>query len=194
AVERRLRADVPVVSYLSGGVDSSVVVALASRLRRCAGKPAIPTFTIAVQDAPRLNERTEAELVADHVGSEKVVVDCGRQEVLRTYPALIRDAEGPVIDTSCAALLMLARAVHERGYKVALTGEGADEWLAGYPWYKVQWLLGWLDVVPGVPLSLAARRAYLRLTGAPPVAVETARRVEQIIGGPSAWLNIYGLF
>src|SRR5205807_3200055 len=126
AVERRLRADVPVVSYLSGGVDSSVVVALASDQRRREGKPAIPTFTISVQDAPRLNERTEAALVADHVGAEKIVVDCGRQQVLNTYPALIRAAEGPVIDTSCAALLMLAKAVHEHGYKVALTGEGAD--------------------------------------------------------------------
>ena len=42
-----------------------------------------------------------------------------------------------MIDTSCAALLLLAKEVHARGYKVALTGEGADEWLAGYPWFKV---------------------------------------------------------
>src|ERR1043166_13538 len=84
AVERRLRADVPVVSYLSGGVDSSVGVALASQQRRGEGKSAIPTFTISVQDAPKLNERNEAELVADHVGSEKIIVDCGRLEVLRT--------------------------------------------------------------------------------------------------------------
>jgi asparagine synthase (glutamine-hydrolysing) len=194
AVERRLRADVPVVSYLSGGVDSSVVVALASRLRVSAGKTAIPTFTISVQDAPRLNERSEAALVADHVGSEKFVVDCGRHEILQNYPVLIHAAEGPVIDTSCAALLMLARAVHERGYKVALTGEGADEWLAGYPWYKVQRLMGWLDGVPGLPLSGLARRAYLRLTGAPSIAWDAVRRIEKLIGGPSAWLNIYGLF
>jgi asparagine synthase (glutamine-hydrolysing) len=194
AVERRLRADVPVVSYLSGGVDSSVVVALASDQRRRQGKPAIPTFTISVQDAARLNERSEAELVAQRVGSEQVVVDCGRQEVLDTYPALIRAAEGPVIDTSCAALLMLARTVHQHGYKVAMTGEGADEWLAGYPWYKVQWLLGWLDVVPRLRLSPLAAKAYLRLTGAPAAPLANLRRVEQIIGGPSAWLNIYGLF
>ena len=59
------------------------------------------------------------------------MVDCGRAEVLQTYPELIRAAEAPVIDTACAALLMLAREVHRHGYKVALTGEGADEWLAG---------------------------------------------------------------
>lgn len=193
AVERRLRADVPVVSYLSGGVDSSVVVALACAQRRSEGKGAIPTFTIAIQD-PELNEKSEAAEVARHIGAEAIVVDCGREEVLNTYPELIRAAEAPVIDTACAALLMLARKVHQHGYKVALTGEGADEWLAGYPWYKIHRLLGMLDVVPGLPLSGLARRAYLRLTGAPPVSWDALKRVHAAIGGPNAWLNIYGLF
>lgn len=188
AVERRLRADVPVVSYLSGGVDSSVVVALAAKVR---GQP-IPAFTISIQD-PHLNEAREARLVARHVGSESVMVRCGRPDVLETYPQLIQAAEGPVIDTSCAALLMLAREVHHRGYKVALTGEGADEWLAGYPWYKVHKLLGCLDVIPGLRLSQLARRAYLRLTGAPRFPWSFVRRVQEATGGHNAWLDIYGL-
>ncbi len=54
------------------------------------------------------------------------------------YPELVLAAEGPVMDTSCAALMRLAGAVHGQGYKVALTGEGADEALAGYVWYKTQ--------------------------------------------------------
>jgi asparagine synthase (glutamine-hydrolysing) len=194
AVERRLRADVPVVSYLSGGVDSSVVVALACAQRRSEGKGPIPTFTISVQDDPALNEEREAAEVARHVGCEAIVVDCGRQEVLDTYPELIRAAEGPVIDTSCAALLMLARKVHQCGHKVALTGEGADEWLAGYPWYKIHRLLGMLDFMPGLPLSGVARRCYLRLTGAPKVSWDAARKAQEAIGGDNAWLNIYGLF
>jgi asparagine synthase (glutamine-hydrolysing) len=123
-----------------------------------------------------------------------VVVDFGRQEMLSTYPELIRAAEGPVIDTSCAALLMLARAVHRDGYKVALTGEGADEWLAGYSWYKIHRLLNCLDVIPGLQLSQYARRAYLRLTGAPKFPWDMVRKVEASIGGPNAWLNLYGLF
>ena len=194
AVERRLRADVPVVSYLSGGVDSSVVVALACAQRRSEGKRPIPTFTISVQDVSAFNERSEAHLVAKHIGCEEIVVDCGRQEVLDSYPELIRAAEGPVIDTSCAGLLMLARKVHEHGYKVALTGEGADEWLAGYPWYKIQRALGVLDLIPGLPMSGVARRAYLRLTGAPKVSWGAAQKVQDAIGGDNAWLNVYGLF
>jgi asparagine synthase (glutamine-hydrolysing) len=194
AVERRLRADVPVVSYLSGGVDSSLVVALACAQRRSEGKRPIPTFTISVQDDPTLNEKSEAHIVARHVGCEETIVDCGRDEVLKTYPELIRAAEGPVIDTACAALLMLARKVHQSGYKVALTGEGADEWLAGYPWYKAHRALGMLDVIPGLPLGGLARRAYLKLTGAPPFAWDSVQRIINTIGGDSAWLNIYGLF
>jgi len=194
AVERRLRADVPVVSYLSGGVDSSLVVALACAQRRSEGKGPIPTFTISVQDDPSLNEQSEAHLVAKHVGCEEIIVDCGRQEVLDSYPELIRAAEGPVIDTACAAMLMLARKVHQSGYKVALTGEGADEWMAGYPWYKIHRLLGMLDFMPGLPMSGLARRAYMRMTGAPKVSWEAATRVQQAIGGDNAWLNIYGLF
>jgi asparagine synthase (glutamine-hydrolysing) len=193
AVERRLRADVPVVSYLSGGVDSSVVVALACAQRRLDRREPIPTYTISVQD-PSLNERSQATEVAQHLGTSQVVVDFSQQDVLNTYPDLIRAAEGPVIDTSCAALLMLARAVHGDGYKVALTGEGADEWLAGYSWYKIHRLLSCLDAIPGLQFSHPARRAYLRLTGAPKFPWDTVRKVEATIGGSNAWLNLYGLF
>jgi len=193
AVERRLRADVPVVSYLSGGVDSSAVVALACAQRRREGKEPIPTYTISVKE-PTLDERSEASRVARYLDTRQIVVDCGRQDVVRAYPELIRAAEGPVIDTSCAAVLLLARQVNRDGYKVALTGEGADEWLAGYPWYKVHRLLGCLDAVPRLPLSQYARRLYLLLTRAPNASWERARNVEAAVGGPNAWLNIYGLF
>jgi asparagine synthase (glutamine-hydrolysing) len=188
AVERRLRADVPVVSYLSGGVDSSIVVALASHVR---GEP-IPMFTIQIKD-PKLDEASEAEQVARHLGASPIVVGCGPEEILNTYPRLIQVAEGPVTDTSCTGLLLLAREVHARGYKVAQTGEGSDEWLAGYPWYKTHRLLGFLDFIPGLPLSQLARRAYLRLIGAPRFAWSQARRTQQTTGGKNPWTDIYGL-
>src|SRR5262249_58810934 len=90
-------------------------------------------------------------------------------------------------------LLLLAREVHSRGYKVALTGEGADEWLAGYPWYKVHRLFSLLDFFPGVPLSQLARRLYIPLTGAPKAAGSYRQRFEQAAGRPHAWLNAYGM-
>ncbi len=188
AVEERLRADVPVVSYLSGGVDSSTVVALACHFR----DTPIPAFTIRVND-PLLDETGEAAVVARHLGCRPVVVNFGADEVLATYPRLIRAAESPVVDTSCAALLLLAQEVHRQGYKVALTGEGADEWLAGYPWYKVSKALGYLDVIPGIPLGQLARRLYLRLTGAPRFPRDYPQRMRAAVGGHNPWLDVYGL-
>ena len=132
SITRRLRADVPVVAYLSGGVDSSVVTAVASNIL---GRP-IPTFTVAVREKG-FDESGPAERIAKHVGSRMVVADYSHAEVRDTYPALIEAAEFPVVDTSSAALLRLARSVRDDGYKVALTGEGSDELLAGYPWFKV---------------------------------------------------------
>ena len=72
------------------------------------------------------------------MGSPLTTVIMDKSKIGATFPELVRAAEGPVLDTSCAALLRLAQAVHEQGYKVALTGEGADEALAGYVWYKTQ--------------------------------------------------------
>jgi asparagine synthase (glutamine-hydrolysing) len=192
AVERRLRADVPVVSYLSGGVDSSVVVALATHLRKESRGSPVPTFTIRI-DAPGLNEVNEAQRVADYLGARASVVHFGKEEALASYPELIQAAEAPVIDTSCAALLMLAREVHRQGYKVALTGEGSDEWLAGYPWFKIHKLTGWLDRIPGVPLGKWIRKAYLALGGVDYDRLQLPRTAAAC-GGPNDWLNLYGLF
>jgi asparagine synthase (glutamine-hydrolysing) len=189
AVAKRLRADVPVVSYLSGGVDSGTVVALATL---CRGRP-IPTFTIQIP-TPDLDETAPATRVARQIGVDPVVVRCGSHEVLETYPELIAAAESPVIDTSCAALLLLAREVHSRGYKVALTGEGSDEWLAGYPWYKLHRVLGILNGVPGLPLADLLRRGYLRFIGAPGSTWSYNRRNEEAVAGPNAWLNLYGIY
>jgi asparagine synthase (glutamine-hydrolysing) len=192
AVERRLRADVPVVSYLSGGVDSSVVLALATHLRKKTQGSPVPTFTIRI-DAPGLDEGNEAQLVADHLGARATVVRFGKDEALANYPELIQAAEGPVIDTSCAALLMLAREVHRQGYKVALTGEGSDEWLAGYPWFKIHKLTHWLDAIPGVPLGNWIRKGYMALSGIDYDRLQLPRTAAAV-GGPNDWLNLYGLF
>src|SRR5205085_3858555 len=188
AVQRRLRADVPVVSYLSGGVDSSQVVAMASK---ALGRP-IPTFTISVQ-AKGLNEEAEALVVARHVGSKPAIVPFGGPEVLATYPELTHAAEMPVVDTACAALLALAKQVRHDGYKVALTGEGSDEFLAGYPWFKLNRAFGPLDRIPGVPLGQLMRRGFLRMNGLPRFPWPVVHRTAASVGGYNAWLDVYGL-
>lgn len=189
AVEKRLRADVPVGAYLSGGLDSSMIVAMASKIKG----PALNTYTIRVDD-PALDELSAASLSAKHIGTKPPIVQEFRaRDALDSYPELIHAAEAPVIDTSCAALMMLARRVRSCGQKVVLTGEGADEWLAGYPWYKAAKIFGLLDLVPGVRLSNMARRAYLRLNQVPQYPAEFRQGVENAVGGPNAWIDSYGI-
>ena len=189
AVDKRLRADVPVGAYLSGGLDSSMIVAMATKLKG----PAINTYTIRVDD-PSLDELSAATLSAKHIGTKPPVVQEFRaSDALDSYPQLIQAAEAPVIDTSCAALMMLARRVHSCGQKVVLTGEGADEWLAGYPWYKIARIVGLIDSVPGVRLSDVARRAFLRWSKVPQYPAEFRQRVEDSVGGPNAWIDSYGV-
>ncbi len=189
AVERRLRADVPVGAYLSGGLDSSMIVAMACHLKG----PAINTYTVRV-DEPGLDELSGANQTARHVGTAPPIVqDFRPEDALRLYPELILAAECPVLDTSCASLLQLARRVHDNGQKVVLTGEGADEWLAGYPWYKIAKILGMIDVIPGLDLSGRAVHAYLRATGVPQYALDFRHRLEAAVGGPNAWINSFGV-
>lgn len=189
AVERRLRADVPVGAYLSGGVDSGMIVAMACKLKG----ESINTYTIRVDD-PALDELSAANMVAKHVGTKPPIVqDFKAEDALATYPKLIEAAESPVIDTSCAALLQLASKVHSCGQKVVLTGEGADEWLVGYPWYKISKILGYLDSIPGLPLSDSARRSFLRLQNVPQYPREMRGAVEKAVGGPNAWIDSYGV-
>src|SRR3954463_4072785 len=92
AVEERLRADVPVGAYLSGGVDSSVIVALSCHLKG----PAINTYTVRV-DSPELDELSAATQTARHVGTmDPIVQEFRAEDALATYPELIHAAEAPV--------------------------------------------------------------------------------------------------
>ncbi|MGL6076234.1 MAG: asparagine synthase (glutamine-hydrolyzing) [Fimbriiglobus sp.] len=189
SIERRLRADVPVVSYLSGGVDSSLVVAMASK---ALGRP-IPTFTVSVNMAGQ-NEESEALQTARHLGCTPIVVPCGHDELRSGYPELIRAAEFPVIDTACLGIMHLARSVRANGFKVALTGEGADEWLAGYPWFKLHRATSWLDAIPGLPLGYSARRLFLKYVSRDPVYPKhLVRAVQQTVGGHNGWVDAYGM-
>ncbi len=189
AVDTRLKADVPVGSYLSGGVDSSIIAALACHLRGSA----INTYTVRV-DSPDLDELEGAQSVARHIKTKPPIVqDFTAKDAVDTYPELIRAAEAPVIDTSCAALLKLAARVHACGQKVVLTGEGSDEWMIGYPWYKAAKAISYLDILPGLRLSDLARRSYLRLNNVPQYSKEFRRNIEATMGGPNAWIDSYGL-
>lgn len=188
AIDRRLRADVPIVSYLSGGVDSSLVVAMASSLRN----DPIPTFTIQVDD-PSLDERNEAAETARHTASHQTVIRFGTRDMLAAYPKLIWAGEGPVVDTSCGALLALSAEVRRQGFKVALTGEGSDEWLAGYPWFKMHRVAEALDQFLGFRLGRGLRDLFVKSNRYIDFKENWLDAMQEQVGGPNAWLDVYGM-
>jgi asparagine synthase (glutamine-hydrolysing) len=176
AVEIRLRADVPVVGYLSGGVDSAYVLAIASLLR---GSP-VPSFTIQVPG--KSFDETEAALVtARHLGSRPTILTSDARVISDTYARLIASADCPVPDTSCAALWCLSQEVHQQGYKVALTGEGSDEAFGGYVWFKVRQMGYWLDQ-PGGRVSDVINR-LIRKIADPQKTMAELKRVDDLTGG-----------
>ena len=131
SVALRLRSDVPVGGYLSGGLDSSITCALAAH-----GSPfALRTFSITFDD-PRLDERAFQLLAAERLRSEHRVQAIGPDDVAAVFPDVVRHAETPVVRTAPAPMYRLARLTRDSGIKVVLTGEGSDELFLGYDLFK----------------------------------------------------------
>jgi len=128
---RMLRADVPVGSYLSGGLDSSLVAALA---KQAIGSK-LQTFSLRFADAEYDETTYQREMVA-RLGSEHHEVVVTRRDIAEAFPATIRHTERPILRTAPAPLFLLAKLVRSQGIKVVLTGEGADEMLAGYDIFR----------------------------------------------------------
>jgi asparagine synthase (glutamine-hydrolysing) len=131
AVRVRMRADVPVACYLSGGVDSSAVLAIASRVT---GKR-LPAFTIAFERG-EYDESAHAEEMARHVDADHHRVDVSSQMLADNFDRAIWHNEYPFFNAHGIGKFLLSAAVREAGYKVVLTGEGADEIFAGYPHFR----------------------------------------------------------
>ena len=128
---RMLRADVPVGSYLSGGLDSSYVAALG---RQSAGER-FQTFSLRFADA-EYDETSYQRLVAKQLGAEHHEVVVSRADIAEAFPHVIWHTERPILRTAPAPLFLLSKLVRRHGIKVVLTGEGADEMFAGYDLFR----------------------------------------------------------
>jgi asparagine synthase (glutamine-hydrolysing) len=131
ATQIRLRADVPVGAYLSGGLDSSTLVALLKqRVPRT-----LQTFSIGFDDAG-LDESAHQREMVRHLDTAHNHVQCTLADIAREFPRTIAHSESPVLRTAPAPMQMLSGLVRGNGVKVVLTGEGADEVLGGYDIFK----------------------------------------------------------
>jgi asparagine synthase (glutamine-hydrolysing) len=131
ATQIRLRADVPVGAYLSGGLDSSTTAALIQKYTNVQ----LDTFSIAFEH-PQYNESEFQTRMAQHLGTQHHVIHCNSADIGQVFPEVIRHTETPILRTSPAPMFLLSRLVNTYHYKVVLTGEGADEFLGGYDIFK----------------------------------------------------------
>lgn len=132
SVRTRLVADVEVASYLSGGIDSCAVLGLAQQYM---DRP-IRAFTLTF-DNPLYDEAAIAEAQAKHVGASYHPIPITGREIADAYADALWHAETSMFNGHGVAKYLLSRAVRDAGIKVVFTGEGADEMLGGYPFFRV---------------------------------------------------------
>jgi len=131
AARIRLRADVPVGAYLSGGLDSSLTTAL---IRGHTGNK-LNTFSIAFTD-PAFDERSYQQQMAAYLGTEHHMLLCDYPDISQAFPEVIWHTETPILRTAPVPMYLLSGLVRAHNFKVVMTGEGADEFLAGYDIFK----------------------------------------------------------
>lgn len=131
ATQIRLRADVPVGAYLSGGLDSSVLTSL---IHRHSAAP-LRTFSIGF-DEQALDESSYQRLMIDHLNAQHSHIACSNRMVGEQFIDTVRHTETAILRTAPVPMKLLSGLAHEQGYKVVLTGEGADEVFGGYDLFK----------------------------------------------------------
>jgi asparagine synthase (glutamine-hydrolysing) len=173
-VGRLLQADVPVSAITSGGLDSSLVTALAAEMT-----PDLHTFNIAYRGNWPHDERGFARLAAERAGTRHHQVEIDPAQLPELLPDVVWHMGQPNADPITVSTHALFAAVHAAGFKVALTGDGADELFGGYDRLKAamavpaggDWVTGYVESLAAVPRALRRElytseyRQYLDLQG-----------------------------
>jgi asparagine synthase (glutamine-hydrolysing) len=168
ATRIRLRSDVPVGAYLSGGLDSTIVTAL---VRKETSAP-LKTFSVTFED-PEFDESAYQQEAIRFLGTDHQDVRCTAEDIGEVFPEVIRHTEKPVLRTAPAPLYILSGLVRAHGYKVVLTGEGSDEMLGGYDIFKEAKIRRFFAARPESrmrPLLLKRLYPYLETLQAVPAA------------------------
>lgn len=163
AVKLRMVADVPVGAFLSGGVDSSVVVACAAPLN-----PQLHTFSIGYADEPYFDETRFAEAVAKHFGTQHTSFQLTNDDLLSALDDVLDYLDQPFADSSALPVHILSRKTREQ-VTVALSGDGGDELFSGYHKHMGEFLIrqgGWkmdlaAQLAPLTALLPASRQSWL---------------------------------
>jgi asparagine synthase (glutamine-hydrolysing) len=192
AVRLRLRADVPVGCYLSGGLDSCAVLGLAAAHRR---EP-IRAFTLTFDRAPLHDEGAVARDMAAHAGADFQPILIRQSDLADHFADATWQAETLCINGHGVAKYLLSRAVRNAGFKVVLTGEGADEILAGYAHFRRDLLLhqrqGWgKQTIRQLLGQLQANNVVSRGTLLPEGVPPSLPSVRHTLGFVPSWLEAH---
>lgn len=168
SVERHLISDVPLATMCSGGIDSGLVTALAARR--------LDRLTSYVADVEGMGgeERRRAALVANAVGAELRPVCVDRRAFLEALPRAIQANDQPLFFAQDVAMMLVAERIRADGFKVVLTGDGADELFGGYPWY-VEAMRHWSRLerrARWLPDNAVTRRIGARVPSLRPVRLQ----------------------
>ena len=176
-VSSHLMSDVPLGVFLSGGLDSSAVAALTTRIRR---EP-IETFSVGYGEEA-YSELPYARKVAEHLGSRHHEVRLSREEFFETLPKLIWHEDEPIVWPSSVSLYFVARLARQH-VTVVLTGEGSDETLAGYTRYAWTLLNSRMDHAYRTVFPSGLRRLVRRGIHAGPLGATLRRKLEHTFLG-----------
>src|SRR5438094_778772 len=186
-VSSHLMSDVPLGVFLSGGLDSSAVAALTSKIR---GEQ-IETFSVGY-DEEAYSELPYAREVARHIGSRHHEVRLSRQEFFDSLPKLIWHEDEPIVWPSSISLYFVARLARER-VTVVLTGEGSDETLAGYTRYAWTLQNSSMDRVYRSILPSSLRELLRQGIAAGPLGASLRRKLEHtfLVRDGASWPSFY---
>jgi len=186
-VSSHLMSDVPLGVFLSGGLDSSAVAALTTRVR----KEPIETFAVGYGEEA-LSELPFARTVANHIGSKHHEVRLSRDEFFQALPRLIWHEDEPIVWPSSVSLYFVARLARER-VTVVLTGEGSDETLAGYTRYPWTLLNARMDAVYRALTPSALRKIVRSGIAGGPIPAALHRKLEHTFLGRdgASWPSFY---
>lgn len=156
AIREQMVADVPVGAFLSGGIDSSALVAL---MQSEASRP-IRTFTVGFDD-PRFDESSHARRVADHLGTEHTEMRVGAEDAVALVPRIPEIFDEPMADYSQIPTFLVAKLTREH-VKVSVSADGGDELFAGYHTYRwIQRLRAATRWLPGLARPAASRASMV---------------------------------
>lgn len=203
AVRLRLRSDVPLGIYLSGGIDSSCLAGIANYLLKKENPDArVTAFTLSFPgEESRYDEGPIAQRTAEFIKADMRVLQPTEEELINAFEGCIWHSELALSDLGGAAKHLLSGLVQKEGFRVVLTGEGADEIAAGYPFFLPDYLRAPDLASVNLPIDLPSKEEREKLIkqletkslesdmGMTPMSYDDAKTARAMLGGISLHRN-----